>query len=162
MDNKVVTTLAKTFGQLNYATFRFNYRGVGRSAGQYDAGHGESEDALVVYRYAQQAVGDLPVVLAGFSFGGFVQVQLAQRVQYERLVLIAPAVKRFPVATVPQNSLIIHGDADDVVALADVLEWARPQHLPIIVFPDCGHFFHGRLLQLQQIITQNWHGYSTG
>ena len=91
----------------------------------------------------------LPVALAGFSFGSFVQTRRRRRAcAAERLVLVGPAVNRFTVPTVPADTIVIHGEEDDVVPLADVFAWARPQQLPIVVFPGCGHFFHGRLPQL--------------
>jgi hypothetical protein len=95
-------------------------------------------------------------VLAGFSFGCFVQARVGRIVAPERMVLVGPAVKRFAVDAVPADTIVIHGEEDDVVALADVLAWARPQQLPIVVFPGCGHFFHGRLPQLQRVITGMW------
>ncbi|MEO8509090.1 MAG: alpha/beta fold hydrolase [Betaproteobacteria bacterium] len=157
LDNKVVQTLAKTFFALGYAVVRFNFRGVGESAGAFDDGVGETDDALAALAYAKEALGDtLPVVLAGFSFGSFVQTRVAQRVSAQRLVLVGPAVRRFAVLQVPADTIVIHGEEDDVVALADVLAWARPQQLPIVVFPGCGHFFHGRLPQLQRVITGMW------
>jgi len=157
LDNKVVQTLAKTFFALRYAAVRFNFRGVGASEGTFDEGNGETDDALSVLAHAKTRFGELPVVLAGFSFGAFVQTRVAQRVANERLVLIAPAVKRFAVATVPADTIVVHGEQDDVVPLADLLEWARPQQLPIVVFPGCGHFFHGRLPQLQRAVTGMWY-----
>ena len=158
LDNKVVQTLAKTFFALGYAPVRFNFRGVGQSAGTFDEGEGETEDALAALAHARQALGAaLPVILAGFSFGSFVQTRVAQRVEAERLVLVGPAVGRFAVGAVPPNTIVIHGEEDEVVALADVFAWARPQQLPIVVFPGCGHFFHGRLPQLQRVITDMWH-----
>jgi len=96
------------------------------------------------------------VVLAGFSFGSFVQTRVAATVTAQRLVLVGPAVGRFAVAKVPADTIVVHGEEDDVVPLADVLAWARPQELPIIVFPGCGHFFHGRLPQLQRVIQGMW------
>jgi alpha/beta superfamily hydrolase len=157
LDNKVVQTLAKTFFALGYAVVRFNFRGVGESAGDFDDGVGETDDALAVLAYAKETLGEtLPVVLAGFSFGSFVQTRVAQRVSAQRLVLIGPAVRRFAVEHVPADTIVIHGEEDDVVALTDVLAWARPQQLPIVVFPGCGHFFHGRLPQLQRVITGMW------
>jgi alpha/beta superfamily hydrolase len=157
LDNKVVQTLAKTFFALDYVAVRFNFRGVGESVGTFDEGHGETEDALAALRFAQSSypLASRPV-LAGFSFGSFVQTRVAQRVEAERLVLVGPAVKRFPLETVPADTIVIHGEHDDVVLLSDVLDWARPQNLPIIVFPGTGHFFHGRLVQLQQLITSMW------
>ena len=156
LDNKVVQTLAKTFAALGYAAARFNFRGVGKSEGQFDDGIGETDDALAVLAAAKVEFGELPVVLAGFSFGSYVQTRVAHAIAAERLVLIGPAVKHFPIEAVPPDTIVIHGEEDDVVALADVLAWARPQQLPIIVFPGCGHFFHGRLPQLQRVITGMW------
>ncbi|TMG95686.1 MAG: alpha/beta hydrolase [Betaproteobacteria bacterium] len=156
LDNKVVQTLAKTFAALGYAAVRFNFRGVGQSVGQFDDGIGETDDALAALAAAKLEFGELPVALAGFSFGSYVQTRVAHAITAERLVLIGPAVKRFPVEAVPPDTIVVHGEEDDVVALADVLAWARPQQLPIVVFPGCGHFFHGRLPQLQRVITGMW------
>lgn len=160
LDNKVAQTLAKTFFALGYASVRLNFRGVGRSAGTFDDGIGETEDALAALAHARarfDAAGHaLPVVLAGFSFGSFVQTRVAKRVSAERLVLVGPAVKRFPLEPVPADTIVIHGEEDDVVTLVDVFDWARPQQLPVIVFPGCGHFFHGRLPQLQAVISSMW------
>ncbi|HQR11422.1 MAG TPA: alpha/beta hydrolase [Casimicrobiaceae bacterium] len=157
LDNKVAQTLAKTFHALGYAAVRFNFRGVGASAGTFDDGIGETDDALVVLANAKARFGeDLPVVLAGFSFGSFVQTRVAKALQAQRLVLVGPAVRRFAVDDVPEDTIVIHGESDDVVPLADVLDWARPFELPVVVFPGCGHFFHGRLVQLQKVITGMW------
>jgi alpha/beta superfamily hydrolase len=157
LDNKVVQTLAKAFFALGYGVARFNFRGVGESGGTFDEGNGETDDALAALAYAQGALGaTLPIVLAGFSFGAFVQTRVARRVNAQRLVLVGPAVRRFAVEPVPADTIVIHGEEDDVVPLADVFAWARPQQLPIVVFPGCGHFFHGRLPQLQRVITGMW------
>ena len=158
LDNKVAQTLAKTFFGLDYVAVRFNFRGVGASEGSFDEGRGEGDDALVVLEHARRRFGEtLPYALAGFSFGAFVQTRVAPRAQAERIVLVAPAVKRFAVEPVPADTIVIHGEEDDVVALSDVYDWARPQQLPIVVFPGCGHFFHGRLPQLQRTIAGMWH-----
>lgn len=156
MDNKVVQTLAKTFAALGYVGVRFNFRGVGGSAGSFDDGAGETDDALAALAHARSEYGDLPLVLAGFSFGSFVQARVARQVTPERMVLVGPAVARFGAATLAADTIVIHGEEDDVVALADVFAWARPQQLPVIVFPGCGHFFHGRLPQLQRVISGMW------
>jgi uncharacterized protein len=157
LDNKVVQTLAKTFFALGYAAVRFNFRGVGGSAGAFADGIGETDDALAALANARTTYGaELPVVLAGFSFGSFVQTRVCKAVTAQRLVLVGPAVRRFAVEDVPADTIVIHGEEDDVVPLADVLAWARPQELPIIVFPGCGHFFHGRLPQLQRVIQGMW------
>jgi alpha/beta superfamily hydrolase len=157
LDNKVVQTLAKAFFGLGYVAARFNFRGVGQSAGTFDDGIGETDDALAVLAHVRARFGEaLPVALAGFSFGSFVQTRVAEQIDAERLVLVGPAVKRFAVRNVPPDTIVVHGEEDDVVALADVFAWARPQQLPIVVFPGCGHFFHGRLPQLARVVTALW------
>jgi len=157
LDNKVAQTLAKTFFALGYAAVRFNFRGVGASEGSFDDGVGETDDALAALAHARTRYGaKSAVVLAGFSFGSFVQTRVARTVACERMVLVGPAVGRFAVGDVPADTIVIHGEEDDVVPLADVLAWARPQSLPVVVFPGCGHFFHGRLPQLQRTIAGMW------
>lgn len=160
MDNKIVTTLAKTFAELGFAALRFNFRGVGASCGEFDSGNGEVEDLLAVIEHAKDAFGHLPLILAGFSFGGYVAARAAQHVQPQphKLVLVAPAVGRFAMPHVPHNTLLIHGELDEVIPLSDALEWARPQHLPVVVFPEAGHFFHGRLNQLKQVVLREFNG----
>ena len=164
LDNKVAQTLAKTFYALGYAAIRFNFRGVGQSEGTFDDGAGEAADAIAALRFAQArfdtAGGALPVVLAGFSFGAFVQTIVAQSVAAERIVLVGPAARRMTDTVVPGDTIVIHGEEDDVVPLPDVFAWARPQALPVVVFPGCGHFFHGRLPQLQRTIAGMWHGHA--
>lgn len=160
MDNKIVTTLAKTFAELGLATLRFNFRGVGASEGVFDSGNGEVEDALAVVQHARDVFGHLPLILAGFSFGGYVAARAAQHIhpQAHKLVLIAPAVGRFEMPAVSHNTLVIHGELDEVIPLSDAMDWARPQHLPLVVLPEAGHFFHGRLNQLKQIILNEFNG----
>jgi alpha/beta superfamily hydrolase len=159
MDNKVVQTLARAFVQLGYVCWRFNFRGIGRSEGAWDEGRGEIDDALAVIAAARQPA--LPLALAGFSFGGYVASQAARRLPAdqlaERLALVGPATSRFDTAPVPADTLVIHGEADDVVPLAAVLDWARPQSLPITVVPGVGHFFHGQLPLLKDIVLRGWH-----
>ena len=157
LDNKVAHTLARTFHALGYAAVRFNMRGVGLSEGSFDEGEGETEDALAALAYARKRHGEGPVVLAGFSFGAFVQARVAQEVSAERIVLVGTAVERIGMLALPAETIVIHGEEDDVVPLASVFAWARPRELPIIVFPGCGHFFHGRLPQLAQTIAGMWH-----
>ena len=158
MENKIVTTLAKTFAELGFAALRFNFRGVGTSSGEFDEGNGEVADALTVTRYALKEYGDLPLILSGFSFGGYVQARAAQQLPPRQLVLIAPAVTRYPMPPVPHNTLLVHGELDEVVSLADVMQWARPQRLPIVILPGAVHFFHGRLDQLKEIVRRNFMG----
>lgn len=155
-DNKVVTSLARAFFCLGYVAVRPNFRGIGQSAGVHDQGVGETEDLVAVAAAMRRRYGELPVLLAGFSFGAFVQTRVARRLAFERLALIAPAVNRFDAEPVRPDTLVVHGDEDDVVPLAAVLRWAKPQALPIVVIPGGEHFFHGRLGQLQRIVL-HWH-----
>jgi len=156
MDNKVVQTLAKAFVELGCATIRFNFRGVGNSAGLFDDGVGETEDAAAVLNWAKaQLPAATPLIAAGFSFGCFVQTRLLPRSQPQQLVLVGPAVNRFKIPEVDKGTIIVHGEEDDVVPLADVMNWARPQGLPVTVFPGTGHFFHGRLTELKAVIKRN-------
>ncbi|MBV8379686.1 MAG: alpha/beta fold hydrolase [Paucibacter sp.] len=161
MDNKVVQTLARAFLQLGFRTVRFNFRGIGQSEGAWDEGVGEIDDAQAVLDAVRQA--DEPLVLAGFSFGGYVASRLDQRLMADpaqaakRLVLVGPATSRFDVApTVPADTLVIHGEVDDVVPLTSVLDWARPQSLPVVVVPGVGHFFHGQLPLLKNLVTSSF------
>jgi uncharacterized protein len=156
LDNKVVQTLAKTFVELGYAALRPNFRGVGESDGVHDEGRGETEDLLSVVAQAKRDFGDLPLVLAGFSFGAAVQTQVAQRTQPLRVVLVGVAVGRFPSEIVPADSIVIHGERDETVPLAKVLDWARPQELPIVVVPGADHFFHLRLNVIKSIVKNSW------
>jgi uncharacterized protein len=160
MDNKVVQTAARAFVQLGYRAVRFNFRGIGASAGTWDAGRGEVDDALAVIS-AHRSTEAPALVLCGFSFGAWVASQAARRLdpgqQAERLVLIGPAVQSFALAPVPADTLVIHGEHDDVVPLLAVFDWARPQSLPVTVVPGGGHFFHGQLPLLRQIIVAAWH-----
>jgi uncharacterized protein len=153
-DNKVVTTLARAFFALGYVSARPNFRGVGASGGKYDQGRGETDDLLAVAAHLQQQYGELPFVLAGFSFGCFVQTRVAKRLPPERMLLVGPAVNRFPAEAVPPDTLVIQGEHDDVVPLAAVLDWARPQGLPVVVVPGGEHYFHGRLNLLMDLVVR--------
>jgi alpha/beta superfamily hydrolase len=159
MDNKVVQTLARGFMQLGYRAVRFNFRGIGQSEGTWDEGRGEADDALAVIADVRDA--SLPLAVAGFSFGAFIASQAASRLpddaKAERLVLVGPAAQRFDVARVPDDTIVIHGEIDDVVPLQSTFDWARPQGLPVIVMPGVGHFFHGQLPRLKSLLIQNWH-----
>ncbi len=155
MDNKVVQTLARSFTAMGYTAWRMNFRGVGASEGVFDDGRGEIDDFRALAQHARNEQPGLPLALGGFSFGGYVVSHLAGELQPEKLILVAPAVGRFPVADVPDHTLVIHGEEDDVVALKEVLAWARPQKLPILVVPGAGHFFHGDLLKLQHAVTNS-------
>jgi len=158
MDNKVVTTLSRALMQRGWRTVRFNYRGVGASEGVWDEGRGETDDALAVI--AAHRVAGEPLVLGGFSFGGFIAANAATKLpadeQARSLVLVAPATGNFPVPAVPADTLVIHGEADDVVPLSATLAWARPQALPVVVVPGAGHFFHGQLVLLKSLVLRNF------
>jgi len=156
-ENKVVTTLARVFFDAGHVVARPNFRGVGESQGEFDHGLGETEDLLLVMARLRERHGPLPAVLAGFSFGGFVASRVAHRVEaanlpFSLVVLVAPAVGRFEVGEVAPATVVIHGEDDDVVTLRQVLDWARPQALPITVVPGTGHFFHGRLPVLAGLV----------
>ncbi len=153
-DNKVVTTLARTLSGLGYAALRPNFRGVGVTAGTHDKGIGETDDLIAVAEYAMTRFSTRVLLLAGFSFGSYVQTRVAKRIACERMILVGPAVNRFAAETVPENTLVIHGEQDDVVPLSAVFDWARPQNLPLVVLPGGDHFFHGRLNLLSQIVTR--------
>ena len=166
LDNKVVQTLARALLQLGYRTVRFNFRGVGASAGAWDEGRGEVDDACAVIAAlrdegAAPGAAATPLVVAGFSFGGYVASQAAARLpegaKAERLVLVGPSTQKQQVAAVPADTLVIHGELDDVVPLAATLDWARPQSLPVVVVPGGGHFFHGQLPLLKSIVLAAWH-----
>ncbi len=160
MDNKVVQTLARAFVQSGWTALRFNFRGVGASEGAHDAGSGEAQDMLSLI---EQMAPEGPLALAGFSFGAFVTSHVATRLwptrPAERLVLVGTAASRFTVATLPPEShdrtLVIHGEQDDTVPLSAVLDWARPQSLPVTVVPGVEHFFHGQLPLLKSLVARH-------
>lgn len=160
MDNKVVQTLARAFTQCGWTAVRFNFRGVGASAGVYDEGRGEAADLLQVL---QAVAPQGPVALAGFSFGAYVTcgaiAQLWPQRAVDKIVLIGTATSRFDVQPLPpeahDRALVIHGEQDDTVALASVMDWARPQSLPVTVVPGGGHFFHGQLPLLKNLVVRH-------
>ena len=162
MDNKVVQTLARAFVQSGWTAVRFNFRGVGASAGSHDEGRGELQDLLAV---VAQVAPEGPIALAGFSFGAFVTshavATLWESRSIEQVVLIGTAASRFTVAPVPteahSRTLVVHGELDDTVPLSAVLDWARPQVLPITVVPGGGHFFHGQLTLLRHLVARHLH-----
>jgi uncharacterized protein len=152
LDNKVAQTLARAFVELGYVAWRPNFRGVGASEGSHDEGRGELEDLAAVLQHA----GAERPALAGFSFGAALAARLAQRVQAERLVLVGLAVKHLEVPPVAADTIVIHGERDSTAPLADVLAWARPQDLPIVLIPGADHFFHRRLHLLRAIVKGSW------
>jgi alpha/beta superfamily hydrolase len=165
MDNKVVHTLARAFVALGYVSLRMNFRGIGSSAGTYDEGRGETDDMAALLAHARSAYPDLPLALGGFSFGTYVQAQLQQRLieksgqqgaPAERLVLVGCAAGKWPVPTVPANTILIHGELDDTIPLQQVFDWARPQDIPVIVIPGADHFFHRKLQHIKNLVVEMW------
>ena len=158
MDNKVVQTIARAGLQLGWRVLRFNFRGVGGSAGAWDEGRGEVDDALAVITAGRAGAPGLPLMLAGFSFGGYVAAAAAARLAEppQRLALVAPSTQKQTVPPVAEplrsDTVVIHGEDDEVVPLAATLDWARPQGLPVTVVAGVGHFFHGRLALLKTLL----------
>jgi alpha/beta superfamily hydrolase len=152
LDNKVVQTLARAFVELGYTAWRPNFRGVGASEGRHDGGRGEVEDLAAVLAHA----GTGRPVLAGFSFGAAMAAKLGARLACERLVLVGVAVTNQQVPPVAAGTLVIHGEVDETIPLAAVLDWARPQELPVLVLPGADHFFHRKLPALKLAVTANW------
>lgn len=152
MENKVTTTLARAFCDAGAATYRFNFRGVGKTEGTHDEGRGETSDMLTVAAAAQAHQPGLPLWLGGFSFGGAVALAASEKVAASEMILVAPAFQRLShwqdVATggaAPPSTLVIHGETDDVVPLSDSFDWARTRDISVLVVPGADHFFHQRL-----------------
>ena len=156
LDNKVVQTLARTLLEQSYVALRPNFRGVGASEGSHDQGRGEVDDLAAALAWGQREFGQLPLALAGFSFGAAMQARLAQRTAPHRLLLVGVAVDSFEVPPVPEGTLVVHGERDETVPLTAVLDWARPQELPVTVVPGADHFFHRKLQVLRGIVRHNW------
>ena len=172
MDNKVITTLAKTFVDAGLATFRFNFRGVGATEGRHDEGRGETEDMLRVIAHARAALTHVPLYLAGFSFGGAIATRASCEADFVQLVLVAPGFRRITAAGMGEapdpadpalgprgrhssaNTVVIHGDRDDTVPLSDSLAWAAEREVPVVVVPGGEHFFHRRLHVLREIVAR--------
>jgi alpha/beta superfamily hydrolase len=160
MDNKVVQTLARAFVQCGWTVARFNFRGVGASEGVHDAGEGEARDFLSV---VEQVAPKGALAVAGFSFGSFVASHAIQALwdkrDIEKIVFVGTATERLAVADVPESlhekTLVVHGEQDDTVSLASVMDWARPQSLPVMVVPGGGHFFHGQLPLLKSLVVRH-------
>ena len=165
MDNKVVTTIARAFYDADAATYRFNFRGVGASAGAHDEGRGETRDMLAVIAHVQSLHPGLPLWLAGFSFGGAVTLAASGYIQAAEMVLVAPALERLSKwkevsnsqqdqTRPPETTIIIHGEKDETVPLADSMDWARPRNIPVVVVPDADHFFHLRLHIIKRLVSR--------
>jgi alpha/beta superfamily hydrolase len=161
MDNKVAVTLMRTFVNLGYVVARINFRGVGKSEGVHDHGQGETDDMAILHAWMVAKYPDLPVALTGFSFGTYVQTHLAQRLvaagtPAERLVLVGAAAKKWEMASIPADTILIHGENDETIPLIDVLDWLRPQDIPVIVIPGADHFFHRKLGHIKSWVMQLW------
>jgi alpha/beta superfamily hydrolase len=159
MDNKVVHTLFNALLELQFITVKFNFRGVGRSEGSFGHGAGEIEDAVTVAQKIRgqlsHQITNIPLLLAGFSFGGAVQLHAAEKLAPEFLLLVAPSVVNLQAPPVPettQYALIIQGDKDDIVLPEAVLGWAEPAAQPVVIVPGAEHFFHGKLTLLKQLV----------
>ncbi len=161
MDNKVVQTLARAFVQTGWTALRFNFRGVGASGGAYDEGRGEADDLRELIK--QLAPAGSALAIAGFSFGSFVASQVlaeaAQSHDLQKIVMVGTAASRFSVANIPtalhEALIVIHGEHDDTVPLQSVMDWARPQVIPVTVVPGGGHFFHGQLPLLRGLVARH-------
>ncbi len=159
MDNKVATTLARALFDAGAATYRFNFRGIGKTEGVHDDGRGETADLLTVVAHASATHLGAPLWLAGFSFGAAVTLAASEQVTCEEMILVAPGFSRMSHwqnvrsgGVVPESTLLIHGEKDDTVPLVDSLNWARPRDIAVVVVPDADHFFHQRLHILRRIV----------
>ena len=165
MDNKVAVTLMRTFVGLGYVVARINFRGVGASEGVHDHGHGETDDMGLLYQYMTEKFPGLPVALSGFSFGTYVQSQLAKRLAeaatpVQRLVLVGAAAGKWQMADIPADTILIHGEQDETIPLQAVLDWVRPQDVPVIVIPGADHFFHRKLGHIKSWVQALWRNHA--
>ncbi len=179
-DNKVVQTLARALNQLGYISLRPNFRGIGETTGTHDDGLGESSDIYEVVEWMRnpdswasheelrgypwlKTVRDLPLVLAGFSFGTYVSSLVCKRLldegqDVERLVLVGSATSKWTLPKVPANTILIHGERDETILLKSVFDWAAPQELAVSVIPEADHFFHRKLHCIRDIVIRSWEG----
>ena len=172
MDNKVITTLAKVYAEAGFATWRFNFRGIGKTEGRHDEGRGETDDMLRVIEQARSRHPTLPLHLAGFSFGGAIATRASTVADFAQLLLVAPGFRRITEAGMgdapdPQdpalgeigrhsyaNTVVIHGDLDETVPLADSFAWGGAREVPVVVVPGGEHFFHRKLHILREIVAR--------
>ena len=160
LNNKVTATLTRTLSAMGIAVVRFNFRGVGASAGDFAAGIGETEDLLAVIRQTQELYPGRELWLAGFSFGAYIALRAARFVAVDRLITVAPPVNLYDCSDIPSPDcpwLLIQGTADEVVPYKDVLKWATRRYpAPHTVYLEgVGHYFHGALNTLRSIITDS-------
>jgi alpha/beta superfamily hydrolase len=165
-EHKIPQIIARACQENGYVAVRPNFRGVGGTAGTHDAGRGETDDVLYIVRSMRSQYPQSPIILAGFSFGAYVQALVGQRLAREdavraRLILVGapsgvlPAGREYDTPPVPEDSLIIHGECDDVVPLSSVLDWARPQDLPVVVIPGARHFLTGAIPTLRRVLNSH-------
>jgi hypothetical protein len=160
LDNKVAQTIARACIDIGWASVRFNFRGVGASEGAWDEGRGEVDDALAVIGAwrGREEFAAKPLLLGGFSFGAYVAAEAAARLAPDarprRIVLVGASTEKQAVREVPADTIVVHGESDELVPLAATLAWARPQSLPVIVFPGVGHFFHGQIALLKKVLVR--------
>jgi alpha/beta superfamily hydrolase len=163
MHHKIIYILMRAFVSLGFATARMNYRGVGQSEGVHDEGRGETDDMALVLEEMERRYPGLPLeALGGASFGTFVQAELQRRLTAQgkpakRMALVSAAAGPWALGKVPSNTILIHGEEDDVILLSEVLDWARPQELPVIVVPGAGHFLHGKMPLIKAYVMALWH-----
>ncbi|QYY27801.1 alpha/beta fold hydrolase [Cupriavidus pinatubonensis] len=161
--HKVPHVLAKALAARGYVTVRPNFRGVGETEGEHDAGDGETNDTVAVVNHLRQQYPGLPLVLAGFSFGAYVvaltvQVLASQGLACPHVILTGmpwgtiPGHRSYATPDVPSTALVVHGENDERVTLGAVLDWARPQEMPIVVVPGANHFFTGKLSALERVV----------
>lgn len=151
--NKIVQTLARALNAKGYICYCPNLRGVGESAGEHDYGRGEIDDAMAIQQYIGLLHPNLPLILAGFSFGCAVASAITRKLMYHKLILIAPAITRYSVDVEDTTkTIVIHGMDDEIISFASVLEWAKEHNQSIICLPHATHFFHGKLLNLTNIL----------
>lgn len=161
MDNKVVTTLSRTLQSFGMPVVRFNFRGVGESEGQYGETVGELEDLFAVMDWVKEEFPNKPIWLAGFSFGSFIAAKAASQRNVEQLISVAPSVENFDFQSITQIScpwVVVQGEEDEVVDAQKVFEWleTREEKPTLIRLPGVGHFFHGKLVTLKDVLTEHF------
>lgn len=154
LDNKVTATIAKTLAANGYVCVRPNFRGVGHSAGEYAHGDGEADDMQAVWQFVSAKFNSVPLLLAGFSFGAYVQAKIAPRLPAQRIILVAPAVNLFSFDALAASTIVVHGERDELVPLAAVKTWTAAHAIPLEVVAGAGHYFHRHLSQLARALTQ--------
>ncbi|NWG88151.1 MAG: alpha/beta hydrolase [Hydrogenophilaceae bacterium] len=154
LENKVVKTIGDTLFDLGYVAVRPNFRGVGQSEGEYDQGQGEVQDMLAVHEFVSARYPGMPLILAGFSFGAYVQTVVSERLHPKHLLLVGPAVNMFHMGEAPPHTIVIHGEHDEVAPTEAARDWAARHGFVFAVVRDTDHFFHKKLSELKEHILQ--------